>query len=312
MAKCNPGNETTNFKMLDIHKQRMANFDASSPDDIDYLLNTSQIVSEYLLDPPKERKYELIRQYCGAIDIPVPTAMLQRDIDMSSPTCIKCGSVRLLNQKNADLVCSTCGIATVYSGCSLPSFDQIKNGNWKVHYTYERKSHFKEELEQCQGNEQNTIPQEILDTVLIQCMKDKVTTMKGFKRQQMRDVLKRTGLSPFYKHSVKIIQLLGGDAGLDLSKYEPLLYVMFAMIQKPFKDNMHLLNQCRLKSTRQNFLNFRYTMRKFLELLNFDDYILDDYFPYLKNKKTLDTYDVVFKNICTTLGWNFIPSVNRV
>lgn len=300
----------SNFKLLQIHEDRLRAFDQSSGEtgeQLAYLLDTARIVDEYMRNPPRGRKRELIEEYCRATGMKCPAHLRVRD----SSCCDTCGGELEEVHREAYLVCVDCGVCTPLlqeNSVKFASYDQLKNLNVKAQYTYERKSHFKEELEQCQGTEANSIPSKILDAVLLQCMKDKVHTMQGFKKQDMRAILKRIGLSAYYKHSVKIIQLLGGKTGLNLSRYEKVLYLMFQMIQAPFAENMHLLDQCRLKAVRQNFLNFRYTMRKFLEILKFDREELNDYFPYLKNKKTLETYDQVWANICEKLQWDFIPS----
>lgn len=299
-----------NFKMLQIHEERLNAFtdSNSTSEQLDYLLDTAQIVEEYSRNPPRERKRELINEYCRVTGMRCPT---YRNESRESSTCDKCGGDIVENRRESYVVCVDCGTCSallLQSSMEFASYDQLKNLNIKAQYTYERKSHFKEELEQCQGKEANVIPSKILDAVLLQCMKDKVYTMQDFKKKDMRAILKRVGLSAYYKHSVKIIQLLGGNTGLDLSKYEKVLYHMFQLIQVPFDENKHLLDLCRLKAVRQNFLNFRYTMRKFLEILKFDNEVLNDYFPYSKNKKTLKTYDRVWENICRKFQWDFISS----
>lgn len=299
-----------NFKMLQIHEDRLNAFTDSNStgEQLDYLLDTAKIVEEYSRNPPRERKRELINEYCRVTGMRCPT---YRNESRESSTCEKCGGDIVENRRESYVVCVDCGTCSallLQSSMEFASYDQLKNLNVKAQYTYERKSHFKEELEQCQGKEANVIPSKILDAVLLQCMKDKVFTMQDFKKKDMRAILKRVGLSTYYKHSVKIIQLLGGNTGLDLSKYEKVLYHMFQLIQVPFDENKHLLDLCRLKAARQNFLNFRYTMRKFLEILKFDNDVLNDYFPYSKNKKTLETYDRVWENICRKFRWDFIAS----
>lgn len=308
-SKRNNINES-NFKLIQIHEDRISSFgnsDQVTGEQLQYLLDTAQIVEEYMRNPPRGRKRELIEEYCRVTGIKCPAYIRARD----SSCCEQCGGELIEINRESYLVCVDCGVCTTLlqeNSIKYASYDHIKNLNFKAQYTYERKSHFKEELEQCQGTEANAIPSKILDSVLLQCMKDKVYTMQGFKKQDMRAILKRIGLSAYYKHSVKIIQLLGGNTGLNLSRYEKVLYLMFQMIQAPFAENMHLLDQCRLKAVRQNFLNFRYTMRKFLEILKFERDELNDYFPYLKNKKTLETYDQVWENICKKLQWDYIPS----
>ncbi len=307
--------DDNNFKLIQYHEDRMRILEEENDADKfnSYVLYTASTIEEFMKDPPRHRKRQLIVEYCAIIGISTPLNHIEQEPE--GLICKSCSGYMYECQKDALMVCTDCGYSEPYQdlmSAKSASYEHVKHVIFKTQYTYERTGHLREEIEQCQGIESRVIPQPVLDTVLVQCRKEKRTTMRGFKKQDMRAILKRAELPNYYKNSIKIIQLLGGDTGLDLRTHEKLIYVMFKKIDGTLFDEFkYLLNKCRLKSQRQNFLNFKYTLRKFLELLDFPADKLNDIFPYLKDELTLKVYDEVWKNFCIRLGWKFIASFSR-
>ena len=80
---------------------------------------------------------------------------------------------------------------------------------------------------------------------------------------------------------------------------EERLRVMFREIQNPF------IKYC--PKDRKNFLSYSYVLHKFCELLEYDDFL--DKFPLLKSREKLHQQDLIWKNICEYLNWEFIKSI---
>ena len=74
---------------------------------------------------------------------------------------------------------------------------------------------------------------------------------------------------------------------------------MFREIQLPFHKFC--------PKDRKNFLSYSYVLRKFVELLELDEFI--ECFVLLKDREKLTEQDRIWKNICGYLKWEFIPSV---
>ena len=74
---------------------------------------------------------------------------------------------------------------------------------------------------------------------------------------------------------------------------------MFKDIQEPF------IQVC--PSNRKNFLSYSYVLHKFVELLELDQFI--DCFILLKSREKLHQQDLIWRQICEYLKWEFIPSV---
>lgn len=74
---------------------------------------------------------------------------------------------------------------------------------------------------------------------------------------------------------------------------------MFDQIQEPF------MKHC--PPERINFLSYSYVLHKFCQLLELDDFIRC--FPLLKSRQKLRNQDIIWKNICNELKWQFYASV---
>ena len=116
----------------------------------------------------------------------------------------------------------------------------------------------------------------------------------------MRKILKKTELNKYYEHIFHIINKINGVPPPKLSReLEEKLRIMFKKTQEPFAK------YC--PKERTNFLSYAYVIRKFLELLHQGKYI--EYFPLLKSREKLYQQDMIWKNICRSLGWQFNPSI---
>jgi hypothetical protein len=74
---------------------------------------------------------------------------------------------------------------------------------------------------------------------------------------------------------------------------------MFNQVQAPFERHC--------PADRKNFLSYSYVLYKFCELLSEDEYL--PCFPLLKSKEKLYKQDQIWKNICSDLKWEYIPTV---
>jgi hypothetical protein len=73
---------------------------------------------------------------------------------------------------------------------------------------------------------------------------------------------------------------------------------MFKEIQEPFEKHC--------PANRSNFLSYSYVLYKFCELLEEDEYL--PYFPLLKSKEKLRQQDMIWKNICKEVQWEYIAT----
>ena len=77
------------------------------------------------------------------------------------------------------------------------------------------------------------------------------------------------------------------------------LLEMFNDIQGPFEK------WC--PKNRKNFLSYSYTLYKFFQLIDKNEYLI--YFPLLKSREKLFEQENIWKDICKELGWKFLNCI---
>lgn len=117
---------------------------------------------------------------------------------------------------------------------------------------------------------------------------------------KLRRIFKGLNKHKFYDHVPHILQIINGKKPPNFSRKDE------ARIKKMFNDIQVPFEMFRPKD-RKNFLNYAYVLHKFCELLDLDEYI--SYFPLLKNNTKLRQHDMIWKNICGYVKWQFIKSV---
>ena len=116
----------------------------------------------------------------------------------------------------------------------------------------------------------------------------------------MRRILKKLRLHRFYEHIPHIINKLNGLPPPTMTRdMEEKLRNMFKDIQLPFQKH------CPKK--RRNFLSYHYVLHKFCQLLELDQFL--PCFPLLKSREKLQQQDIIWRKICTDLGWEFYASI---
>jgi DNA-directed RNA polymerase subunit RPC12/RpoP len=218
------------------------------------------------------------------------------DID----TCLHCKSSNVfLVQVNSDYVCGECGSSVLVMGDEL-SYKEEQEKVKVVNYSYKRDNHFNEWLLQFQARERTEIPSDVITQLRCEFKKQKLTNILDITHAKVRALLKKLRLNKYYEHVPYITNSLNGVHPPVMSQaLEDRLRMMFRDIQEPF--NKHC------PETRKNFLSYSYVLYKFCELLGEDEFLAC--FPLLKSKEKLYQQDVIWKNICEELQWEFISTI---
>ena len=112
--------------------------------------------------------------------------------------------------------------------------------------------------------------------------------------------MKKLKLNKYYEHVPHIINRLNGLSPPVMDREtEEKLRIMFKEIQGPF------MKVC--PKERKNFLSYSYVLHKFVELLGLDEFL--QCFPLLKSREKLHQQDLIWKEICKDLKWEFIKSI---
>ena len=175
-----------------------------------------------------------------------------------------------------------------------------------TYFAYKRINHFNEWLNTVQGKETTLIPDEMLDKILLELKKLRITNLSTLTNAKMKEILKKLrpeGGSRYYEHIPHIITKLNGLPSPNFpQELEEKLRHMFCQIQVPF-----LKHACELNPSRKNFLSYSYVLRKMVELLGKDQY--SSSFNYLKSREKLHQQDMIWCKICEELGWQYYRSI---
>ena len=213
--------------------------------------------------------------------------------------CMDCNVAREEISSEGILVCPKCGseeYALVVS--DFPSFrDPPKERN---NYAYKKINHLNEILNQFQAKESTIIPDDVMNEVILEIRKRRITNIADLTEEDIRQILKKLNRSKYYEHRAHILSRLNGNPPPTITpEIEEKIRAMFQEIQAPF------LLYC--PDDRTNFLSYSYILYKFFELLELDEY--KAFFPLLKSRDRLIAHDNIWKKICDYLNWEFISSV---
>lgn len=214
-------------------------------------------------------------------------------------TCNKCMVEMLLNNNSGMLICPNCGLTeNIIVDSDKPSFKEPPKE--MTSFCYKRINHLNEFLAQFQAKETTDIPEDVYNEILVEIKKERISNMALITPEKMRTLLKRIRKNDYYEHIPYIINQLNGlPAPVIAPEIEEVIRSMFKAIQIPFEK------YCPHK--RKNFLSYNYVMYKFFELLELDEYLTC--FQLLKSRTKLHQQDLIWKNICKDLNWQFIKSL---
>lgn len=168
------------------------------------------------------------------------------------------------------------------------------------YFCYKRSNHFQEWISQTQGREHTCIPDSVYDEILTELKKQKIDNVANLKMRKLKEVMKKLHMNRYFEHISHILCHLKGTPVVNMPpELETKLRRMFQLIQAPF-----LIHS---PPSRKNFLSYAYVIHKFLQLLGEDEYLA--HFQLLKSRHKLHAQDVIWKKICETLKWEFIPSL---
>lgn len=135
--------------------------------------------------------------------------------------------------------------------------------------------------------------------ILLELNKQKLVNMADVDQMRIKDILKKLNLNKLYEHVPHIFHKLTNLPVPNFSpEFEEQLRNMFKITQPLFLKYA--------PPTRKNFLSYSYSIHKFIQLLGKNEYL--KHFPLLKSRQKLHEQDIIFKKICSEIGWPFYPS----
>jgi hypothetical protein len=256
-----------------------------------YMCKAAPFVMEY---HTSKNKNDLFKEYLATVE-----ENNQCSMEIIQDKCLKCNSSNLLfDDISSDIVCVDCGCAEYVTGDGR-GYKEEQDNEPCIQYSYKRENHFNEWIAQFQAQEVTNIPQSIFTDIRNELKKTR-KTKDQISESLVRSILKKLKLTKYYEHVAYITSILSGvNPPLMPKELEDKLRRMFYMIQEPFHKNK--------PDERKNFLSYSYILYKFCELLSEDSYL--PCFPLLKSKEKLMKQDLIWKEICKELRWEFITTV---
>lgn len=221
--------------------------------------------------------------------------------------CSMCSSNKLTTIDN-NIICQSCGLTNniLHQNSSFKDSERI---NIAPKYSYDRKVHFRDCINQFQGKQQVNIKKEVYDDLIVQfelnhlLVGDKNTpkNMRFSKitKKNIHMFLKETGHSKHYENVTFIYHHLTGKKTNNISNLESVLLDDFELItieyDKIYKKNNNI--------ERKSFMNSQYILYQLLLKHKFPCKKED--FNILKTNDRQVFHDEICQEIFKRLGWNF-------
>jgi len=216
----------------------------------------------------------------------------------------KCKSTQFLyNEYNNVEICELCGIQeekAYKSSC----YKDISRVNISNKYTYERRVHFKDCINQYQGKQNSTIDEKVYADIERQLELHGIARDKKFEnvtKDHILVFLKETGHSKHYEDVVLIYHNLTGKKVDDISHIEDQLMEDFDKISNVYDQKFKFTG----KIDRKSFINTQYVLFQLLRKHKYPCKRSD--FNMLKTLDRKSFHDDIVKEIFEHLNFNFTP-----
>ena len=224
--------------------------------------------------------------------------------------CESCGVQGEIVIDKSNCVCMACGAAMSLVELDSPDTLAYKDREMidtKPQFTYDKRSHLEDWLRRFQAKENRSIPQEILDKVVLEARKERVQNLDLLTEDKVKKYLKKLRLNDYYDNVINIINRINGRPPFLLTtEIEEKIKHMFQQIQEPYEKHK--------PKNRKNFLSYSYTLHKFFQILGLNEF--SKYFPLLKSPEKLRQQDEIFKKVVAEMAttdsgtnWVFYPSI---
>lgn len=236
--------------------------------------------------------------------------------------CSNCGSSDFIIQQDQNLeICEECGKQEEKSYKSL-SYKDISRINMSSKYSYERKIHFKDCINQFQGKQNSTIDDKVYNDLEEQfdlhgllvgekntpsflsgklTLLDKKTRFQNITKEHILLFLKENGNSKHYEDVVLIYNKMTGKKVDDISHLENQLMEDFDKISNLYDKKFKFTG----KIERKSFINTQYILFQLLRRHKYPCKKED--FNMLKTLDRKSFHDEIVKELFETLGFNFTP-----
>ena len=283
-------------RLVEFQKRMSKGESAAEQEMYDYMAECIPLLREF--EAAGGKKKDVYDNYMMTVEGNNMTPIQKRNPGYIAK-CKGCGSFdHTLDESTSDMICLKCGV-TDYVQCQDVGFKEEQEMERHVIYSYRRENHFNEWVNQFPAKEYTSVPQELLEQLQLAVKKQRIKDKSDLTHRKVREMLKKIHMNKYYEHAPYITTTLNGVKPPTMPQaLEDRLRLMFGQIQKPFEKHC--------PENRKNFLSYSYVLYKFCELLGEDEYL--PCFPLLKSKEKLYKHDIIWKNITSDLGWQYIAT----
>ena len=252
----------------------------------------------------EDRRGELYAEYMAYVENDIKPEFIDK-LERETAgqfVCTECQENLIFDEVNSATLCPRCGLSvdTLDTSSKGLTYDQEQTSTSIVNFAYKRSNHLAEHLACFQGKETTTIPDDVISSIRTELKKQRIVDSKKVTASKVKEILKKLKLQKYYEHTQLITYNLNG---IKPPRIDETTEEQFKAL---FNDIQHAFNQVCPKN-RKNFLSYSYVLRKLSELLNRDDLI--PFFPLLKSREKLHQQDMIWKDICNTLKYQYIASI---
>lgn len=291
----------------------------------DYILETCQLVNRYLeleeeeksliimedeIEDIEQKLYEInylknniTDDYMKVID---PNYTSRRNLfNNKDALCDNCNIILEISHGSAS--CSQCGaMKQCLQHPTELSYKEQQEMDYRSQFTYQKETHLDDWIRRFTAKEHKNIPQDVLDKVIMEAKKERVTNLNNLTEEKVKKYLKKLELNEFYDNVISIINRINKRPPFILTiEIETKIKKMFQQIQAPFEKYKTV--------KRKNMLSYSYILHKFFQILDLPEF--SRYFFLLKSPEKLRQQDEIFKKIVEELSktdpktnWRFYPS----
>lgn len=242
------------------------------------------------------------------LDIHIPLESLK------SAECFFCNDSNTEQIERNMIICRNCGIEKENFEMTF-SYKDSERINITSKYTYDRKIHFRDCINQFQGKQNSTISQDVYvklyeqfqqngliqceDAVLYDQSPENRILFQNITKKHIAMFLKETGYSKHYEDINLIYHTITGFPLDDISHLEEKLMMDFDRLSDMY-DEMYIKTK---KIERKNFINTQYVLFQLLRRHKYPCQQSD--FNFLKTTERKCFHDTICSELFKELGWNF-------
>ena len=252
-------------------------------------------------------KKQIIKNYLNVANKYIDLKFQENICVNDNIECEVCGNTNNFDILDNNYICIECGTIQEKEYHNT-SFNDVERINISTKYTYVRKAHFKDCMNQYQGKQNCNIEDKIYkelieefknhDLLLGDENSPKEIRFKNIEKFHVLNFIKELGYTNHYENTIYIHSKLTGKPADDITHLENKLMNDFITLEKlyyiKYKNN----------SERKSFINtnhiFYQLLRKHKHKCNKEDFSL------LKTIDRQDFHDEICEDLFKTLGWNYI------